>query len=60
MVPSPLNIVDMQGEKGHRFLPSNRVHLKSINVTIKQLTIGIQRIGDMDTFFFLFFFLQLF
>ena len=59
MVPSTLNIVDMQGEKGCRFFIIKQVHVKSINMAIKRVTKGIQRIEDMDTFF-LFFLLQLF
>ena len=44
MVHSTLNIVDMEGEKGCR-----QVHVKSVNVTIKHVTKGIERIEDMDT-----------
>ena len=44
-----LNFVDMQGEKECRFFIIKQVHVKSINVTIKHVTVGIQRIEDMDT-----------
>ena len=37
------------------FIIIKQVHVKSANVTIKQVTKGIQRIEDMDTFCFNFF-----
>ena len=53
MVPSTLNIVDMQGAGRERMqtLIIKRIHVKSINVTIKQGTKAIHRIEYMDTFF---------
>ena len=50
MVPSRLNIV----ERGMQIcFIIKQVHVKSINMTIKQVTKGIQRIEDMDTFLFI-------
>ena len=55
MVPSTLNIVDMQGAGRERMqtLIIKQIHVKSINVTIKRGTKAIHRIEYMDTFFYI-------
>ena len=45
VVTLTLNIVDA----GREILIIQQIHLKSINMTIKHVTKGIQRIEDMDT-----------
>ena len=53
VVPSTLNILGMQREKRCRFFFffMKEVHVKSINVTIQQVTKGIHWIEGMDTLF---------